>query len=56
MRTSYVYKVYHGWLTKEPEAEFKSAKKAVEFIKNHKDAEDWCFDKVAVRNGKREES
>ena len=41
------YVVFHGWLSDEPVAEFKSKKKAIQFIESQTDSDCWLFDKVA---------
>ena len=50
-RKKYIYKVYHGdldFVHKKCTVEFKSKKKAIEFIEAQPDAEDWCFDKILI--------
>ena len=49
MKKSYIYQVFHGELAKEPTVEFKTLKKAIEFIKAQHDAEYWCYDKVTAK-------
>jgi len=50
MRKRYVYKVFHGWAFPEFVEEFKSLKKAIQFIESKEDSDCWCYEKVLVKD------
>lgn len=39
-----IYVVYHGWYFSEKVAEFKTLKKAIDFIKSQEYSEEYCYE------------
>jgi hypothetical protein len=46
MKRKYTYVVYHGWAFSEKKAEFKTLKKALDFIESQEWPDEWCYEKV----------
>ena len=49
MTKRYTYIVYHGWAFPEKVAEFKTLKKAIEFITSQEWPDEWCFEKMVKK-------